>query len=495
MNIAQNLERSARYFPGNIAVIDDHVQLTYKELDRWSSRIAAGLMSQDVGRGDFVAICQKNAAQWPAIYYGILKCGAVAVTLSAQLSHDEFRILVEHSEPKLLFTDEKRLAQIPPCHDGKKGPRIVASGTELDLIALESSGGEPVSSIVCERDDTACILYTGGTTGLPKGVMLTHENINTAIQNVVQMERSTESDRSLCFLPFNHVFGQMHILNATILSGGGLVLLPEFDLDRVFSAINDHDVSKLYAVPTLYIRFLQVQGLKKKLGRVRYCFSAAASMASEVVNQWKEITSLKIYEAYGMTETASMVTFNHYHDHVVGSVGVPAGNTEVAIVDPSGIRLGPGEEGEICIRGRNVMKGYLNNSEATNEAITDGWLRSGDVGYLDEQEYLYIVDRIKDMIITGGENVYPKEVEEVLYKKPEVMECAVIGLPDAEYGERVTAYVVLKPGASLDSVELKRYCKSCLSPFKVPKEFIALPGLPTNNSGKILKRELRKKMM
>jgi len=169
---------------------------------------------------------------------------------------------------------------------------------------------------------------------------------------------------------------------------------------RVFSAIKQHAVTKLYAVPTIYVRFLQVQGLKEKLGRVRYCFSAAASMASEMVNQWREITSLNIHEAYGMTETASMVTFNHYDHHVVGSVGVPTGDTEVMIVDALGNGLPMAQDGEICIRGRNVMKGYLNNPEATDETIRDGWLHSGDVGYLDEHQYLYIVDRIKDMIIS-----------------------------------------------------------------------------------------------
>jgi long-chain acyl-CoA synthetase len=495
MNISQNLERSARDFPDNIAVMDDHVRLTYAQLDQWSGRIASGLASKGVGPGDFVAICLKNGAQWPAIYYGILKCGAVAVTLSTQLSREEFRLLMGHSEPKLIFTEENRLDQIPPYGSGKDRPTVIATGGDLDPATLESTGSGQFSSVDCAPDDTACILYTGGTTGLPKGVILTHENINTAILNVVRMERSAETDRALCFLPFNHVFGQMHILNATILSGGGLVLLPEFNMDRVFSAIKQHAVTKLYAVPTIYVRFLQVQGLKEKLCKVRYCFSAAASMASEMVNQWREITSLNIHEAYGMTETASMVTFNHYDHHVVGSVGVPAGDTEVKIVDASGKRLPPGQEGEICIRGRNVMKGYLNNPEATDGTIRDGWLHSGDVGYLDEHQYLHIVDRIKDMIITGGENVYPKEVEEVLYKRPEIMECAVIGLPDAEYGERVTACVVLKPGSSMDPVELKRYCKSCLSPYKAPKAFIPLPQLPTNPSGKILKRELRKMMV
>jgi long-chain acyl-CoA synthetase len=254
-------------------------------------------------------------------------------------------------------------------------------------------------------------------------------------------------------------------------------------------------VTKFFAVPTVYVRLLQAGGLKENLGTIRYCFSAAASMARELVTQWKERTGLNIHESYGMTETASMVTFNHYYRHVVGSVGTPAGNSEVTIRDPEGGLVPIGQIGEICIRGRNVMRGYLDNPEATQEAFHGDWLRSGDLGYLSPEGYLYIVDRLKDMIITGGENVYPREVEEVLYTRPEVAECAVIGLPDPEYGERVVAYVVLRQGGSLDPVELKAYLKRYLSPFKVPKEFATVDALPTSPAGKILKRELKQAVL
>jgi long-chain acyl-CoA synthetase len=219
-------------------------------------------------------------------------------------------------------------------------------------------------------------------------------------------------------------------------------------------------------------------------------------MASEIVQEWKQRTGLNIYEAYGMTETASMVTYNHYLRHVVGSVGTPVNTVEVQIRDSQGHVLRQGQEGEICIRGPNVMSGYLNNPEETRAAFWDDWLRSGDVGVFDEEGYLYIVDRIKDMIITGGENVYPREIEEALYKRPEIGECSVIGLPDKEYGERVTACIVFKQrNQPLDLAELKSFLKARLAAFKVPKEFITLDELPKASTGKILKRELKKQLL
>jgi long-chain acyl-CoA synthetase len=298
-----------------------------------------------------------------------------------------------------------------------------------------------------------------------------------------------------CFLPFNHVFGQIHIMNGTILSCGCLEILPGFDLDRILEALAAGRVTKFYAVPTVYIRLLSLPDLEKKLGRLRYCFSAAASMAREIVKQWKERTGITIAESYGMTE-GMPVTYNHYYPerHRVGSVGTLVPGVEVQIRDTSGNLLATGQEGEICVRGRNVMKGYLNNPEGTQAAFWEGeWLRSGDIGVFDDDGYLFIVDRLKDMVITGGENVYPREVEEALYQHPAVEECAVIGLPDPEWGERVTAFIVPRAGETIDPESLKSFLKNRLSPFKVPKEYVVVRELPKSQAGKLLKRELRGK--
>ncbi|UCB50801.1 MAG: long-chain-fatty-acid--CoA ligase [Deltaproteobacteria bacterium] len=495
MNVAKNLENAAFYFPKRTAVIENDQEINFLEFNRLSNRVATALLSVGIRLGEHVALYAPNAYQWLAFYFGVLKAGAVAVTLSSLLKRDELRRIMDNAQPKVLFAGKEQLAELG---DRKYYPylkKILSEGGDVRYEGLVEMGSDSFGAIDLDRHNTAAILYTGGTTGIPKGVMLSHENLNTSIHNVAHYERSTHKDRALCFLPLNHVFGQIHIMNATVYSGGSLVLESSFDLEKVIETIERHKVTKFFAVPTVYIRLLALKDLKEKMGSLRYTFSAAASMAAELVREWKRRMDLDIYEAYGMTESASMVTYNHYYRHVIGSVGTPVTNVEVQIRDLEGNVLGTKEEGEICIRGRNIMKGYLNQPEETRSVFWDNWFRSGDIGTMDEDGYLYIVDRLKDMIITGGENVYPREVEEVLYTRPEVEECTVIGLPDKEYGERVTAFIIPKEGQQVDPTQLKSYLKTKLSPFKVPKEFIAVDELPKSSAGKILKRELKQKVL
>ncbi|MCB2227970.1 MAG: AMP-binding protein [Desulfarculaceae bacterium] len=492
MNLACNLERSALFFPDNPAVIQGDHSVTYAQLDRRAGRLATALAGLGLKAGDRIALCAPNSVEWLYVYFGALKLGAVAVTLSNQLSPKELALLAGHAKPKAIYADPAHYPTLDTLRSSAGISWLIGRGGDHEPDELMAAAAGPMAAVERERDDLACVLYTGGTTGTPKGVMLSHENINTAIHNVVRMEQSTQDDRVLCFLPFNHVFGQMHIMNATVLSAGCLVLMPGFNQDEALAAIAKHGVTKLYAVPTVYVRLLQMPELKAQLGNIRYCFSAAASLAREHVIRWQEATDLAIHEAYGMTETASMVTFNHHRKHRVGSVGEPVGTTEVSIRDEMGRPLPTGQSGEICIRGRNVMQGYLDNPRDTQDSFYGDWLRSGDVGYLDEEGYLFIVDRLKEMIITGGENVYPREVEEVLFEFRQIAECSVIGLPDPEYGERVVAVCVLAPGEALDPVEMRALLKTRLSPFKVPKEFIIQDDLPKTAAGKIFKREIRK---
>jgi long-chain acyl-CoA synthetase len=497
MNLAQNLEFSAFFFPDRSAIREYGIEMTYAQLNDQANRVATGLIKMGVKPGDHVGLCALNSADWIVFYFGVLKTGAVTVTLSGILSGDELAILVNHSKPRFIFTVETKLQELERLKSPEGLEKVICSGGDLDLLHLIEMGSGSFKAIDRDRVDIAAILYTGGTTGIPKGVMLTHEGINFSSHSIAYYERSTEADLALCFLPFNHVFGQIHIMNATILSAGCLEVLPAFDLERTLEAMEAGRLTKFFAVPTVYIRLLTLDNLKKKLGRLRYCFSAAASMAMEIVNQWKERTGLMISESYGLTEVMP-VSYNHfYHDrHVVGSVGHPVHGVEVQIRDRSGNLLEQGAEGEICVRGRNVMKGYLNNPEGDRSAFWEGgWLRTGDIGLFDPNGYLYIVDRLKDLIITGGENVYPREVEEQLYARPEVGECAVIGLPDKEWGERVTAFIVGKPDHPIIPEELKSFLKSRLSPFKVPKEYIAVSELPKSPAGKILKRELKKRFL
>jgi long-chain acyl-CoA synthetase len=496
MNIAKNLERSAFYFPDRPVVSEGSSETSYAQFNERANRVATALIKMGIKPGDHIALCAPNSAEWLTFYFGVLKAGAVAVTLSNMLTHDELPLLVNHSRPKILYTFDEKLDALAGSRGAEWLDEVISPQGDMNFEQLLNIGSPSFTAIDRDRSDTAAILYTGGTTGTPKGVMLTHENINTAVQSVIFHERSSEEDRALLFLPLNHVFGQMHIMNATISSAGCLEMIPAFDMERVLDLMARGRVTKLFAVPTLYVRFLAVKGLRKKLGAVRYCFSAAASMAAEVVRQWKEQTDLSIYESYGMTESASQLTFNHYYRHVIGSVGTPVPGAEIDIRDESGKRMGVGEKGEICIRARNIMKGYLNNPEANETAFWGGeWFRSGDIGIFDDDGYLYIIDRLKDMIITGGENVYSREVEEVLYTRPEIQECAVIGLPDREWGERVTACLLLKPGEHLDKDTLHAYMKSRLPSFKVPKEYRTVNDFPRSPAGKILKRELRKQFL
>jgi long-chain acyl-CoA synthetase len=495
LNIATNLEWSAFFFPDRPVISEGDSVTDYARLNRKANRVATALIGLEIQPGDHIGLYAPNSGDWIAFYFGVLKAGAVPVTLSSQLSKDELALLLNHSQPRMIFTSAEKLDSLEGFRASGGLEKIICPGGDLDIKRLAELGSTSFRARDRDRGDIAAILYTGGTTGTPKGVRLSHENINTSLHNVVFNERSTHEDRALCFLPFNHVFGQMHIMNATILSGGCLEMLPAFDMDKILWLLAGDRVTKLFAVPTIYTRFLGLNRLKERLGNVRYCFSAAASMAADTVRQWKEQTGLAIYEGYGMTEAAPVVTYNHYYRHVIGSVGTAAPGVEIQIRDQEGRILEQGLEGEICVRGRNIMPGYLNNPEGTQAAFwEDGWFRSGDIGRFDPDGYLYIVDRLKDMIITGGENVYPKEVEDVLYARPEVEECAIIGLPDPEWGEKITAFIVARPGEKIDPEALKTFLKSRVSAFKVPKEFRVVSELPKSPAGKILKRQLRKKV-
>ena len=496
MNLAKNLEMSAFYFPERPAISEDGQETSYALLNERANKVATALLKIGIASGDHVALCAPNSGDWLAFYFGVIKIGAVAVTLSSQLKTDELTLLVNHSRPKAIFTYDEKLHDLEKLRDEDCLTKIICLQGNLTFEKLLDSGQSVFKAIDAERTDTAAILYTGGTTGIPKGVMLSHENINAAIHTVVYQEKSTTYDKALCFLPFNHVFGQMHIMNATILSGGCLELMPGFDLDRVLAVMKAGRITKFFSVPTIYVRLLTLDRLKETMGDVRYCFSAAASMAAETVHQWKERTGLSIYEGYGMTEAAPTVAYNHQYRHVIGSVGTAVPGVEIQIRDENGKILERNNAGEVCVRGPNIMNGYYNNTEGTREAFWPGsWFRSGDVGVLDDNGYLFIVDRLKDMIISGGENVYSTEVEDVLYAHPDVQECAVIGTPDKEWGERVIAFILPKPGQTIDQKEVKDFLKVRLTAYKVPKRFFMVDDFPRSPAGKLLKRKLRESFL
>jgi long-chain acyl-CoA synthetase len=495
MNLATNLENSAFLFPNKPAVREDSICLSYKEFNAQVNRIATGLIKLGVKPRDLVGLCAPNSLNWLIFYFGILKTGATAVTLPNSLMSTDLAAILGNAKPRIIFTTPDRVPTLEQLKGREDMPKTIISEKDcpLTLATLAETGSSSFSAVQMERDDTAAILYTGGTTGLPKGVMLTHEGMNFSSHAVAYCERSSPEDFALCFQPFNHVFGQVHVVNSTIYSGGCLELLPTADLDRILALTEAGRVTKFFSVPTVYVRLLGIPDLKKKLGKVKYCFSAAASMPREVVNQWKDRTGINISESLGMTE-AMPISFNHYYPehHMVGSVGQPISGVEIQIRSEAGSKLESGDRGEICVRGRNVMKGYLNNPEATKEAFWEGgWLRTGDIGKFDENGYLYIVDRLKELIITGGENVYPREVEEAIYTIPQVEECAVVGMPDQEWGERVVTFVKLRPGHQIRPDEMKAILKQKIAAFKVPKEYVIVDSLPKSPAGKLLKRQLK----
>jgi long-chain acyl-CoA synthetase len=495
VNLANVVLKGSRYFPDNAAIIFEDRRFTYSELNVAVDIVAYSLRDLEIRPGDRVALYCENRPEWVMLYYGIIRLGATVVCVSSAYRKVELEYLLKDSQPSCLITSENQAAHIPSKKMMPDVKEIVVIEQHDRLSSLfQKSGRDSVAPFPgqdCDGEDPCVILYTGGTTGVPKGAMLTHKNILYTAQNVCYHERTSSKDRGLCFLPLNHVFAGNHIMNSLMYSMGILVLHKGFDMDEIISSIEVNGVTRLYAVPTVYIRFLNNPDCHSRLRSVGYSFSAATSMPEEIVRQWKKTFGLHIHEAYGMTESSSLVTFNHLYSHKVGSVGTPAGIVEVRIADQDGQPVPDGEEGEILISGPNVMKGYYNHPEETAKALADGWLHSGDVGRIDEDGYLHIVDRLKDMIISGGLNIYPTEVENVLYLHSSVEECAVVGLTHDEYGEAVAAFVHLKQDSKSTEDDLIRFCKDNMASYKAPKKIFFVEDFPRTPQGKLLKRELR----
>ena len=494
LNLSNIIDRGALNFADKIALVHNSKRYTYNGLKCAMDRVAFYLSEHGMRSGDRIAIHMPNCPEWVAAYYGIIRLGAVTVCVSAAYKQKEIEHLLNDSQVSLLITCDELLPQVPERETIATVKDVLVWENDPVLASIfetRATENKPFVPVDCSPGDECVILFTGGTTGTPKGAMLTHCNILYTAQNVCYHERAAPDDVALCFMPLNHVFGGNHIMNSTLYGCGTLVLHKSFDMDEVLFSIQTDKITRFYSVPTVYIRLLNTENSRKYLETLNYCFSAATSMASEIVRQWQEKFNLTIHEAYGMTESSSLVTFNHLYHHKVGSVGTPAGVVEVKIVDDENNEVSPGETGEIIIRGPNIMKGYFNRIEETKEVLRNGWLHSGDIGRLDQDGYLYIVDRIKDLIISGGLNVFPTEVEEILYTHATVEECAVVGMPHSEYGEAVTAFVKIKQGKPCSEADLISFCKAQIASYKAPKKILFVDELPKSPAGKILKREIR----
>ncbi|MEW6487744.1 MAG: long-chain fatty acid--CoA ligase [Thermodesulfobacteriota bacterium] len=494
MNIADALDRNRLFFPDNEAIVHGGQVWTYRRFWEEACRLGNALRSLGVNRGDKVCVFLTNCPEFILAYYACQKIGAVCVSISSMSKADEVAYMVNDSEGVLLVTEEGLLPQVP-ARDRIPAVRTVVSvdgvSGDRQWAELLASGSPDLPTVYTDRDDGAAIIYTSGTTGKPKGVVLTHGNVVSNTNATKYMCDMRTEDRAICFLPIYHSFAQNFIFNSVVQAACTLVLHKKFELDAILESLQRDRITRWYAVPAIYIMVLNDPRADAAMQTVRYSFSAASSMPGEVARRWKERFGLTVVEGYGLTETTPFSTYNHEFRHKEGSVGTAVMNVEIRIADPEGDEVPRKGLGEIWIKGPNVMKEYYRKPEATAEAVVDGWLRSGDIGYMDEEGYVFIVDRLKDMIDSAGLKVWPREVEEVLYAHPNVRECAVIGVPHPVFGESVKALVALRQPGKTTAEELIAHCKARLADYKAPRIVEFLEELPKNPTGKILKRELR----
>ena len=476
---------------------------TYRELDDLSGRAAAGLREAGLSPGQVVALQLPNIPQFLVAYFGALKAGLVVLPLNPLLMAPELEYHLTDSAAALLIGFQGLHAEAAkacettgiPLYLVSAGEGALPEGTRpvTELIStapLDEPGGDVVAR---GPDDTAVLVYTSGTTGKPKGAELTHFQLYMNCTVAGGLFGARSDDVVLAVLPFFHVFGLSSVMNVFVRYGGCLSILPRFQPSAVLDAIEADRCTVIGGVPTMLHALAQQDITGRDLSALRVAVSGGASLPEDVMRTFEDKYGIEVLEGYGMTETASSCSFNRPGDRKVLSIGKPLWGVRMRVADSSDQLLPPGREhvGEILIRGHNVMKGYLGRPEATAETLRGGWLHSGDLGYVDEDGFYFIVDRAKDLVIRGGYNVYPREIEEVLYAHPAILEAAVIGKPDERLGEEVVAVVALREGASVSAEEIIAYCRERLAAYKYPREIRFMAELPKGPSGKILKAALR----
>jgi long-chain acyl-CoA synthetase len=490
-NLAKNLTDTARIHAEQAAVRVDDATMTYRALDEASARVAGLLHERGLKSGDRVGIMMPNVTEVPVLYYGALRVGAVVVPMNPLLKAREVAYYLGDSGATLLFAWHEFADQARTGAEQAEADLIVVDGVSFsDLLASASPDEQVVDR---DDDDTAVILYTSGTTGHPKGAELTHGNLRTNTEVArTDIVRAGPGDVIFGGLPLFHVFGQTVALNVAVASGACLTLLPRFDAEHALRIIADHRVTVFEGVPTMYVALLHHTGRGDyDTSTLRTCISGGAALPIEVLRGFEAAFAVPVLEGYGLSETSPVASFNHPgRERRPGSIGTPIRDVRMRLVDADDQAVPPGEVGEIVINGPNVMKGYWQRPEATADAIRDGWFHTGDLARVDEDGYFYIVDRKKDLIIRGGYNVYPREIEEVFYEHPAVAEAAVIGLPHPTMGEEVGAAVVLKPDAAITAEELRDHVKSQVAAYKYPRHVWIVDSLPKGATGKIQKRDI-----
>jgi long-chain acyl-CoA synthetase len=507
-NLSTMLRESATAHPDKVAVILDEHQLHYGMVDHAADRVAQALRDNGIGPGSVVGLMLPNVPQFPILYFGIMRAGCTVVPMNVLLKGPEVHYYLQDSGARAFFFWGDFAAEATKGCEGLDDLALRVSvaalpggappdGAEdfMSLVAAVTPSGEIAPT---RPDDTAIILYTSGTTGKPKGAQLTHDNLLMNALVGARIAGVVQSDVTLATLPFFHAFGASNVMNTAVYAGATLSLLPRFDPVKALQMIQRDGITIFAGVPIMYIAFLKAYDDGDwDISTIRLAISGGAALPEQVLREFEEKFGAPILEGYGLSESSPSATFNRPDKpRKVGSIGLPIWGVELKVVDDQGNALGAGENGEICIRGHNVMKGYHNRPEATAESIdADGWLHTCDIGYRDDEGYYFIVDRKKELVIRGGFNVYPREIEEVLYSHPAVAEAAVFGTPDATMGEEVVAAVSLRSGATATEGELVGYCKERVAAYKYPRRVWVLDTLPKGPTGKILKLELKAQLL
>ena len=513
LNLSAVLEQHTRRRPDAEALVCGSTRLSYSQLNASANQIACALAASGIRRGDHVAVLCPNLPYFPAVYFGILKTGATVVPLNVLLKPREIAFHLRDSDAKALFCFQGT-PELPMADAARAAIAVVPSCRQLIILPMPGSADEPESlarfiggqpatfdTVATRPDDTAVILYTSGTTGHPKGAELTH--LNMTVNAMVSSELCAGSHdghgrhATAVTLPLFHATAQSAQMLAYLHLGGTLVLLPRFEPSALLDAMTAERITHWVGVPTMYWTLLKhVREQKVDVSAIaatlRLSVSGGAPMPVELMRDFEETFGVRIIEGYGLSETSPVASFNHLdRPSKPGTVGQPLFAVDIMIVDDKDDPVETGQPGEIVIRGHNVMKGYYKQPEATAEALRNGWFHTGDIGTLDADGYLTIVDRKKDMILRGGFSVFPRELEEVILTHADVSLVAVVGVPDERLGEEVKAFVVRRQDAELTEDALRDWCKAQFAAYKYPRLIEFRTELPTGPTGKILKRELR----
>jgi long-chain acyl-CoA synthetase len=501
VNLAAPLQRWARDAPAHPAILFEGAAIDYATLAARASRLAHALRAHGVSAGDRVALYLPNVPDFAVAYYAAQMLGAVTVSINAIFKSAEVEHLVNDSGATVLFTLAELAGFVPrPKCPGLRHlvvcdapPTALPEGAEslAGWLAPLPPAADRFDPVLRRGDDPASLLYSSGTTGFPKGVTLTQHNVSTNVATAAQASGYRPDDRLALFLPLFHVYGQNYILNGAVLAGATVAMFRRFVPEPVLDAIQRDRITMFFGVPTIFIGLLGMDLSRWDLSSIRYEMSAASTMPEEVSRRWTERFGRRVFEGYGLTECSPFACYNDALEHRFGSVGRAVEGFELQIHDAQGRELPRGEWGEIVIRGPGVMAGYWNRPQETAEALRGGWLHSGDVGRMDADGYVFIVDRVKDMINVSGLKVWPAEVEHYLYRMPQIHECAVYGIPDPVRDEQVAVAVVARPGSGLTGEQVLAFCRDTLAAYKVPARVDVVDELPKSATGKLLKRMLR----